>query len=207
MTDEEYEQKRKQAIEQYNVLYKDTLAFDLIKADKALRVRLLQDPIYQQETKACKASLFVGQLQVLDQVLAGKYAEAGKDQSATILKALDMKNKLLLEDLSINQDDKSAMNITFTAMSKADFEALGTVEIYTGSNGATIDSSFGESADEESAESRMKADLKRKIKEAEDKEQQAQKDNDEYDEYDDEDEDEEEDDEYDDDDSYDEEEE
>ena len=175
MTDEEYEQLRTDAISKYNILYKDTLAFDLIKADKALRVRLLQDPIYQQETKSCKASLFIGQLQILDQVLAGKYAEAGKDQSASILKALDMKNKLLLEDLSINQDDSSAMNITFTAMSKKDFEALGTVEIYKGSNGATIDSSFGESAENESAESRMKADLARKIKEAEDKMKKDQK--------------------------------
>lgn len=166
-----YEDVRTRCINEYRKLYKDSLVFDICKIDKPTRLRLQQDPVYIAETKAAKASLFVEQLDLLDTVLAGQYfGEKSGDTSSTILKALEMKNKLLLEDLNVNKDDSNALNITYTAMTKEDFENSGTVEIIEGSSTATLGASFGASDDNDSFEARMKAEVQKKLKEKEKRE-------------------------------------
>ena len=136
---------------------------------KDIRIRLLNDPYYISKTKALRASLFAQQLETLDAVLAGAYGNPDKptDQSATVLKALEMKQKLLLEDLNINKDDSNALNIAFTAMSKEDFEALETVEVNQGGNSTELGADFGVSDDTDSFEARMKAQTKAKLKDLE----------------------------------------
>ena len=126
----DYEELRDKCIQKFKILYKDAVVFDYCEVPKDIRIRLLNDPYYISKTKALRASLFAQQLETLDAVLAGAYGNPDKptDQSATVLKALEMKQKLLLEDLNINKDDSNALNIAFTAMSKEDFEALETVE-------------------------------------------------------------------------------
>ena len=95
-----YEELRKEVIKQYRVLYKDALAMDICKVPKDIRIRMLEDPEYIAETKAIKAHLFVEQLETLDNVLAENYnhSDKGTDVSGVILKALEMKQKLLLEE-------------------------------------------------------------------------------------------------------------
>lgn len=163
---EEYERLRDRVISKFKVLYKDALAMDLCEVPKDIRIRLLEDPIYQAKTKAAKANLFAQQLETLDAVLAGAYSNSDKptDTSNTVLKALEMKNKLLLEDLNVTKDDSNALNVTFVAMKKEDFEALETVEINEGGNTTELGVDFGTTDDNDSFEARMKKDVQDRLK-------------------------------------------
>lgn len=165
----DYEELRDKCIQKFKILYKDAVVFDYCEVPKDIRIRLLNDPYYISKTKALRASLFAQQLETLDAVLAGAYGNPDKptDQSATVLKALEMKQKLLLEDLNINKDDSNALNIAFTAMSKEDFEALETVEVNQGGNSTELGADFGVSDDTDSFEARLKAQTKEKLKQLE----------------------------------------
>lgn len=172
LTQEQYEELRDKVISKFRILYKDALAMDMCEVTKDVRIRMLDDPYYQTKTKAIRASLFAQQLETLDAVLAGSYANTEKvtDQSGTVLKALEMKQKLLLEDLNITKDDSNALNIVFTAMSREDFEALSTVEVHAGGNARELGADFGVNDDTDSFEARLKADAKQRLKEKEEKE-------------------------------------
>lgn len=169
LTQQEYEELRQKVINKYKILYKDALAMDLCEVPKDIRIRLLDDEVYITKTKAIRANLFAEQLETLDAVLAGSYANAEKptDQSSTVLKALEMKQKLLLEDLNITKDDSNALNVVFTAMSKEDFEALSTVEVHEGGNSRELGNDFGVNDDTDSFEARLKADAQQRLKEKE----------------------------------------
>lgn len=165
----DYEELRDKVISKFKILYKDSLAMDICEVPKEVRIRLLDDPYYITKTKAIKAGLFAEQLETLDEVLAGHYANSEKptDTSGTILKALEMKNKLLLEDLNVNKDDSNALNITFVAMTREDFEKQEVVENNEGENAVKLGADFGQSDNNDSFESRMKAEVKKKMKENE----------------------------------------
>lgn len=167
----EYESIRDKVIAKFKILYKDALAMDLCEVPKDIRIRLLEDPIYKAKTKAARANLFAQQLETLDAVLAGSYCNTDKpvDTSGTILKALEMKNKLLLEDLNVTKDDSNALNVTFVAMKREDFEALNTVEINEGGNSVELGVDFGASDDTDSFEVRLKKDVKERMKQVEEK--------------------------------------
>lgn len=169
LTEKEYEELRDRVISKYKVLYKDSLAMDICEVPKDTRVRLTEDPVYISKTKALKAGLFLEQLDLLNDVITGSFdnSEKPSDRSATVLKALELKNKLLLEDLNVTKDDSNALNVTFIAMSREDFEALETVEINEGSNTAELSADFGASEDTDSFEARLKADAKERLKELE----------------------------------------
>ena len=171
LTQEEYEELRDRVISKFKILYKDALAMDMCEVPKDIRIRLLDDPLYLSKTKALRAGLFAQQLETLDAVLAGSYANSEKptDQSGTVLKALEMKNKLLLEDLNVTKDDSNALNVTFVAMKREDFEALETVEINEGGNSTELGVDFGTSDDTDSFEARLKKDVKERMKQAEEK--------------------------------------
>lgn len=172
MADKTYEELRAEVIAQFRIIYKDSLAMDICKVPKDVRIRMLEDPEYLAETKAIKASLFVDQLNILDGVLAGVYNNSDKptDTSGTVLKALEMKQKLLLEDINITKDESNALNVAFVAMSREDFEALETVEVNHGGNTRELSADFGVSDDTDSFEARLKADAKQRLKEKEEKE-------------------------------------
>ena len=174
MADVDYEELRKNVIEKYRIVYKDSVAMDACKVPKDIRIRMLEDPEYIAETKAIKASLFIDQLDILDGVLGGAYdnSEKGSDRSGTVLKALEMKQKLLLEDLNVTKDESNALNIAFIAMSREDFEALETVEVHNGGNSREIGADFGVSDDTDSFEARLKADAKQRLKELEEKKEE-----------------------------------
>lgn len=171
MADKEltYEQLRDNVIKQFKILYKDALAMDICEVPKDIRLRLLEDPYYISKTKAIRAGLFVQQLETLDAVLAGSYSNSDKptDTSGTILKALEMKQKLLLEDLNVTKDESNALNVAFISMTKEDFEALETVEVQQGGNSKELGADFGVSDDTDSFEARLKADAKQRLKELE----------------------------------------
>ena len=165
LTEKQYEELRDKCIKKYKILYKDSLVFDACEVPKDIRIRLTDDKYYQAKTKAIKAELFAQQLETLDAVLAGAYqGEKQTDQSANVLKALELKNKLLLEDLNVTKDDSNALNVTYVAMSKSDFEALETVEVNQGGNSVELGADFASSSDNDSFEARMKADLQERLK-------------------------------------------
>lgn len=165
MEQKDYEELRDRVISKYKILYKDSLAMDSCEVPKEIRIRLFEDEIYLAKTKAIKATLFEGQLNILNGILAGVYAEEGKDNSATLLKALEMKQKLLLEDLNVVKDDSNAVNVTFMSMNKEDFESLDVVEINEGSNNSTeLGADFGVADDDNNSfEARMKAEVQKKM--------------------------------------------
>ena len=165
MEQKEYEELRDKVISKYKILYKDSLAMDSCEVPKEIRIRLFEEEVYLAKTKAIKATLFEGQLNILNGILAGVYAEEGKDNSATLLKALEMKQKLLLEDLNVVKDDSNAVNVTFMSMSKEDFESLDVVEINEGSNNSTeLGADFGVADDDNNSfEARMKAEVQKKM--------------------------------------------
>jgi len=165
VTQKEYEEIRDKVISKYRTLYKDSYAMDACSVPKEIRIRLFEDAEYIMQTKAIKANLLADQLRILDTVLSGSYGEEGKDNSPTILKALEMKNKLLLEDLNVIKDDSNTVNVVYMAMDKADFEALSVVEVHEGSNSDTeLGADFGVADDSNNSfENRMKADVKKKM--------------------------------------------
>ena len=165
MADKTYEQLREEVVEKFGIVFKDSVAMDACKVPKETRIRMLEDPQYIADTKALKASLFINQLDELDNIIAGTYdnSEKGSDRSATVLRCLELKQKLLLEDLNINKDESNALNITFIAMNKEDFEALDTVEVNQGGNSRELSADFGVSEDTDSFEARLKADAKQRL--------------------------------------------
>lgn len=166
-----YEELRKNVIKQYKILYKESVAMDMCRVPKDVRIRMLEDPYFIQETKAIKAGLFVEQLEELDKIVIGTYdnSEKGSDRSATVLRCLELKQKLLLEDLNVTKDESNALNVSFIAMSKEDFEALDSVEVNHGGNSRELSADFGVNDDTDSFEARLKADAKQRLKELEDK--------------------------------------
>ena len=142
---------------------------DMCEVPKDIRIRMLEDEYYITKTKSIKANLFAQQLETLDAVLSGSYANSEKptDQSATVLKALEMKQKLLLEDLNITKDESNALNVTFIGMTREDFMACKTVEVNEGGNSVELGADFGAGGEEDSFEARMKAKTQEKLKELE----------------------------------------
>lgn len=165
MADKTYEQLREEVVAKFGIVFKDSVAMDACKVPKDMRIRMLEDPEYIAETKALKANLFIEQLDELTNIIAGNYdnSEKGSDRSATVLRCLELKQKLLLEDLNINKDESNALNIAFIAMSQKDFEALDTVEVNQGGNSRELSADFGVSEDTDSFEARLKADAKQRL--------------------------------------------
>ena len=171
LTQTEYEELREKVISKYKILYKDSMAMDMCEVPKEIRIRMFEDPYYISKTKAIKAGLFAQQLETLDTVLAGGYANSEKptDQSATVLKALELKQKLLLEDLSITKDDSNALNVTFMSLTPEEFNAIETVTVNEGSNASDdlgVDFTAGGDGNN-SFEDRLKADVEKRLNELE----------------------------------------
>ena len=171
LTQTEYEELREKVISKYKILYKDSMAMDMCEVPKEVRICMFEDPYYISKTKAIKAGLFAQQLETLDTVLAGGYANSEKptDQSATVLKALELKQKLLLEDLSITKDDSNALNVTFMALTPEEFNAIETVTVNEGSNASDnlgVDFTAGGDGNN-SFEDRLKADVEKRLNELE----------------------------------------
>ena len=174
MADKTYEQLREEVVKKFGIVFKDSVAMDACKVPKDVRLRMMEDPEYIADTKALKANLFITQLDELDNIIAGSYdnSEKGSDRSATVLRCLELKQKLLLEDLNINKDESNALNVAFIAMTKEDFEALETVEVNHGGNSRELSADFGVNDDTDSFEARMKADAKQRLQAKEDKEKE-----------------------------------
>ena len=171
LSEKEYQELREKVISKYKILYKDSMAMDMCEVPKEVRIRMFEDPYYISKTKAIKAGLFAQQLETLDTVLAGGYANSEKptDQSATVLKALELKQKLLLEDLSITKDDSNALNVTFMSLTPEEFNAIETVTVNEGSNASDdlgVDFTAGGDGNN-SFEDRLKADVEKRLNELE----------------------------------------
>lgn len=161
MTEEEYHEILDRCVSAYSKVYKDALVMDICEVDRTTRLRLLKDPEYLRRTKALKAELFAENVLTLNKVMT---ESAENENAQLVLKALEMKNKLLLEDLAINKDESNALNVTFVALTREDFEALDTVEVHEGSTGGNL-GTFGQTTEGSSIEERIKANLQEKMEE------------------------------------------
>lgn len=168
----EYEKLRSQCIDKFKLIPKDQIVFDACEVPKEVRIRLLDDQVYLAKTKAIRANMFIDNIKLLDKAISGAFTgEKDTDQTGNVLKATEMKNKILFDELNVNKDESNALNVTFVAMSREDFERCETVEVFEGSNNSTeLGADFGATEDNDSFEARMKAQTQEKLKKLEDKE-------------------------------------
>ena len=125
-----YEQIKFEALEAYKGIYKDSLAFDLAKVSKADRMKLLEDEDYLAETKSIKASLYAKQIKIINNVINLEYSDTDKGNNASeVLKALEMRDKLLFKDLNIEADESNALNVVMIEMDREAFEKMETVTV------------------------------------------------------------------------------
>ena len=137
---DEYEILREACIASYRKVYKDSLAFDMNCVPKEKRLMLTEDQFYIAETKKIKAELYAKNIKVLQDVIDEAYSSESKDPTANILRALEMRNKILFNDLMIDADDSNALNITMAALTREEMEKLDTVEVsLEGSNVANLE--------------------------------------------------------------------
>lgn len=162
----EYEKLRSQCIEKFKLIPKDQIVFDACEVPKEVRIRLLDDQVYLAKTKAIRANMFIDNIKLLDKAISGAFT-GGKetDQTSNVLKASEMKNKILFDELNVNKDESNALNVTFVTMSREDFEHGETVRVFEGSNNSSeLGADFGVTEDNDSFEARMKAQTQEKLK-------------------------------------------
>lgn len=162
----EYEKLRSQCIEKFKLIPKDQIVFDACEVPKEVRIRLLDDQVYLAKTKAIRANMFIDNIKLLDKAISGAFT-GGKetDQTSNVLKASEMKNKILFDELNVNKDESNALNVTFVTMSREDFEHSETVRVFEGSNNSSeLGADFGVTEDNDSFEARMKAQTQEKLK-------------------------------------------
>ena len=151
-----YEKVRDLCVDAYSRVYRDDIAFELHAVPKSLAVRLLDDPVYKSRTRSMRAKMYASQISTLTAVERGEYGGDTKDQSRSILSALQAKNELIFRNLSdAGEDDK--LNIEFIAMTREDFMADDKTEVHIGSS-SNASLSGG---DEASKEDKLKEDAKR----------------------------------------------
>jgi hypothetical protein len=125
-----YDEYKQEAIDAFSQIYKDSLAFDLSGVPRDLRLKLLEDEEYISKTKQIKANLYASQLKIINSVIKGEHSDPEKGDASEILKAIEMRNKLLFNDLNIDADESNAVNIVMMEMSRDDFMKMDTVEVF-----------------------------------------------------------------------------
>lgn len=151
-----YEEVRSLCIKSYAAVFRDELAFDLNCVPKATRLRLIDDPVYKTKTKALKAKMYAEQISTLSGIASsGTVTDDGKDNSKTILSAIQSQNSLVFSDLN-DADEDSKINIEFIAMTKEEFEKDPLTEIHEGKANGTLSG-----GDEATAEDVLKAKAKK----------------------------------------------
>ena len=168
MEQKDYESLRSQCIDKFKLIPKDQIVFDACEVPKEVRIRLLDDEVYLAKTKAIRANQFIENIRILDRAIAGAFAGSkDTDQTSNVLKASELKNRILFDELNVNKDESNALNVTYIGMTKEDFKACETVEIFEGSNSAELGADFGGEEKQDSFEARMKAKTQEKLKELE----------------------------------------
>ena len=139
-TSDEYIRLREACISTFKTVCKDSIAFDINEVPQELRIMLLQDQEYLKKTKAYKGLLFKTQLETLDAVIAEEYGDEKKGTAPSdIMKAIEMKNKILFSDMNIDADESNALNITMQFYSREEMDTMETVTAFTsGSNSASL---------------------------------------------------------------------
>ena len=131
MEERSYEEMRTEAMLSYSKIYKDSLAFDLAEIPKEIRIKLLEDDVYLSYVKKEKADLYAKQLKILQEIIDGEHSSMSETSgnAQEMIKALEMRNKLLFADLNIEADDSNSLNIVMIKMGREDFDAMETVDV------------------------------------------------------------------------------
>ena len=135
-----YIQLREACISTYKSVFKDSIAFDINEVPKEMRVILLADSEYLSKTKAAKGLFFKKQLDALQGVIDDDYGQEDKPTSpGDIMKAIDMRNKILFSDMNIDADESNSLNITMQMYTREEMEKMETVTAFTqGSNHVSL---------------------------------------------------------------------
>lgn len=167
-----YEEMRQEAMLAFSRIHKDSLAFDLACIPKDTRIQLLKDEEYIAFTKKEKAELYAKQLQILKEVIDGEHSspDPTKGNATEMLKALEMRNKLLFADLNIEADESNALNIVMLKMGKEEFDSMETIEVsLPNSNNENNNNSLEDNSLE------LPPEVKAKLKEKETRREKEQK--------------------------------
>lgn len=158
-----YEELRQRCIDDFALLYRDDLAFDLNCVPKKTRIRLSEDPVYKMKTKAVLAKMYGEQIHTLQDIKnIPLVSEDGKDNTRTILSALQQQNDLIFKNLA-DADDSSRINITFMAMTKEDFLADDNVDVFIGTKTDAQLSGGQTVSEEEKLKEKAKEILEREV--------------------------------------------
>lgn len=163
-----YEEIRERCIKEFSRCYKDSIVFNLCKIDEETRVKLLNDKEYIRETGVEKAKLFIKQIETLDTIINNELSSDKPNQNS-MLKAIEMKNELLLKAEIEDVEQQEKINFVFTdergkVYEKEDDDREYGLQHHKG-DGSTIGNDFGSSDDnDDSFEAKMKRDVATKIK-------------------------------------------
>lgn len=152
-----FEVLRDRVIDNYKKLLNQGLALDASRVQGKMRAMILRDPVFVRETRAIRAEKYLRELDEIEDIYeaaqrlgdegdswddssgrdgAGKKKKSSdKDSLAMQLKAASMRRELMsltAEDSSDNEE--SAVNFFFTALTREEMEALKQVEVNAGSS-------------------------------------------------------------------------
>lgn len=126
-----YSSKKDEVITAFKKLYKLDLAFDYAMVSQEMRIAMLEDPDFNMEIAHHRASLYLTQIKQLDKVISDAENDDDKGSAQSILKSIEMKQRIINEDLDGGDDDENALNVFFIPLSREEYEKMATVEIFT----------------------------------------------------------------------------
>lgn len=176
-----FEVLRDRVIDSYKKLLNQGLALDASRVQGKMRAMILRDPVFVRETRAIRAEKYLRELDEIEDIYeaaqrlgddadawddssgrdgSGKRKKSSdKDSLAMQLKAASMRRELMsltAEDSSDNEE--SAVNFFFTALTRDEMENLKQVEVNEGSSddGASFAAMKGEDEQDVAAKARKR---------------------------------------------------
>ena len=137
MTDELFASFRDKALTYYRKVPKDEIAFDAAEVPDEWRAILIKDQEYNTKKKSIRAELYKKQIVAIDEILDDPAIARGKDNTASKLQAIKLKNEILFDELGVSKEDDSGLNISFTALTREQMEQMDTIEIFIPKKEAT----------------------------------------------------------------------
>lgn len=176
-----FEVLRDRVIDSYRKLLNQGLALDASRVQGKMRAMILRDPVFIRETRAIRAEKYLRELDEIEDIYAAaqrlgddtdawddasgrdgsvrRRKSSDKDSLAMQLRAASMRRELMsltAEDSSDNEE--SAVNFFFTALTREEMEALKQVEVNEGSDddGASFAAMKGEDEQDVAAKARRR---------------------------------------------------
>lgn len=158
-----FETLRDKTIESYRKLLNQGLALDACRVQGKMRSMILRDPVFVRETRAIKAEKYLNEIEEIEDIYSAaqrlgddddgsswddssgrdggrgprgsRKKTSDKDALAMQLKAASMRRELMqLTADNAADNEESAVNFFFTALTREEMESLKQVEFHAGSS-------------------------------------------------------------------------